>query len=273
MAKSRKDPTPAAADHASLIGQHAIVTGAARGIGAAIAERLSRMGAELTLMGRDAAALEIRREEIASNQPGAHGIVAVDVTDEASVRQAFDTAINKRGTPSILVNNAGVAGSAPFARATLDQWRRMIDVNLMGAVSCTQQVYPAMAERGYGRIVNVASTSGLKGYAYVTAYSASKHAVVGFTRSLALEAAKTGVTVNAVCPGFTDTDIVRETIANIVAKTGRTEEQARQELAATNPQGRLVLPQEVADAVAWLCLRSSGAITGQSIVVAGGEVM
>jgi NAD(P)-dependent dehydrogenase (short-subunit alcohol dehydrogenase family) len=178
-----------------------------------------------------------------------------------------------QGEPSILVNNAGVARSAPFHRADDAQWREAIDVNLMGAVHCTRAALPAMVKAGSGRIVNVASTAGLKGYAYVAAYCAAKHALVGLTRSLALETATTGVTVNAVCPGYTETDILAETVDNIVAKTGRTAEAARAELAAANPMRRFVDPAEVADAVAWLCLPSSAAITGQAIAVAGGEVM
>jgi len=173
----------------------------------------------------------------------------------------------------ILINNAGQASSAPFLKTDAELWRRMMTINLDGTFHCIQEALPGMLAAGWGRIVNIASTAGLIGYPYVTAYCASKHGVIGLTRALALELAAKGVTVNAVCPGFTDTDIVKDAVANIVAKTGRTPEEARAQLAAQNPQKRLVQPGEVANAVAWLCLPGSDAITGQAIAVAGGEVM
>jgi NAD(P)-dependent dehydrogenase (short-subunit alcohol dehydrogenase family) len=175
--------------------------------------------------------------------------------------------------PSVLVNNAGAAESAPFSRTDVDLLERMLAVNVKGAFLCTQAVLPAMLAAKYGRIVNIASTAGLTGYAYVSAYVAAKHALVGFTRALALETAKSGVTVNAVCPGFTDTDLVARSVQTIAAKTGRSPDEARAELAKTNPMGRLVTPQEVAAAVGFLCLPDAAAVTGQAIVVAGGEVM
>lgn len=246
-----------------LAGRRAVVTGAARGIGAAIAEALARLGAEVTLLGRNRAALEARARTI-------KGRVAVaDVTDAKAVADAFKDA----GPAGILVNNAGVARSAPFHRTDDAMWREALDVNLWGAIHCTRAALPAMLEAGWGRIVNVASTAGVTGFAYVTAYCAAKHALVGLTRSLAMETAQKGVTVNAVCPGYTDTDVVAQAVANIVAKTGRTAEQARAELAAHNPQKRIIAPEEVAETVAFLCLPSSSSITGQAIAVAGGEVM
>ena len=261
-------PEGGAIEGHQLAGLHAVVTGATRGIGWAIAETLAGLGARLTLMGRNQTLLAERADAIG----GAGSAIVCDVTDEASVEAAFADAVEANGAVSILINNAGAAGSAPFHRMETAHWREMLDTNLTGAFLCTRQVYPAMRETGWGRIVTVASTSGLKGYGYIAAYAASKHGVIGMTRSLALEAAKTGVTVNAVCPGYTDTDIVQATVDNIVDKTGRTVDEARAELAHHNPQGRLVQPWEVAEAVAWLCLPASASITGQSIAVAGGEV-
>jgi NAD(P)-dependent dehydrogenase (short-subunit alcohol dehydrogenase family) len=177
------------------------------------------------------------------------------------------------GRVDILVNNAGQAGSAPFGKTDHELWRRMMSVNLDGTYYCMQAVLPGMREAGWGRIVNIASTAGLVGYRYVSAYCAAKHAVVGLTRSVALEVATSGITVNAVCPGYTETDMASDAIAKIAERTKRTREEARSELEAHNPQHRLVRPEEVANAVAWLCLPGSEAITGQTIAVAGGEVM
>lgn len=256
-----------------LAGQHAVVTGGSRGIGAEIADSLARLGADITLIGRDLDRLEAKKTEIARRHGRRLHAVAADITAEAEVEAAFASAGDVLGAPSILINNAGIAGSAPFHSMDTGHWRGMLETNLTGAFLCARHAYPAMRKAGFGRIVNIASTAGLKGYAYIAAYSASKHGLIGLTRSLAMEAAKTGVTVNAVCPGYTETDIVREAVGNIAAKTGRSPEEAQQELAAGNPQGRIVQPWEVAETVTWLCLPSSGSITGQSIVVAGGEVM
>lgn len=254
-----------------LDGKHALVTGGGRGIGLAIARSLLQSGARVTVAGRDAEVLSAAVKKLMRD--GEAGYVTMDVTRAESVAQAANDAAARIGPIAILVNNAGQAGSAPFIKTDAALWQRMIDVNLNGTFHCIQAVLPAMRQSGWGRIVNIASTAGLIGYGYVSAYCAAKHGVIGLTRSLALELAGKGITVNAVCPGYAETDIVKDTVANIVAKTGRSEAQARAELASRNPQQRLVQPEEVANAVAWLCLPQSAAMNGQALAVAGGEVM
>jgi 3-hydroxybutyrate dehydrogenase len=246
--------------------QHALVTGGGRGIGRAIASALVQAGATVTVLGRKRTVLD---EAVAAGS--AHFAAVADVADHAAVNAAISEA-SARQPIGILIANAGAAESAPFAKSDAALFRRMMDVNFMGVVHAVQAVVPAMKERRSGRIVAVASTAGLKGYAYVSAYSAAKHAVVGLIRSLALELATSGITVNAVCPGFTDTDLLTGSIDNIMKKTGRSREQAVAELAKHNPQERLITPAEVADAVLWLCGGGAGAITGQAIAVAGGEI-
>jgi NAD(P)-dependent dehydrogenase (short-subunit alcohol dehydrogenase family) len=255
----------------ALEGKHALVTGGARGIGAACARALLLHGARVTIAGRDAQALAHAVEEMSAL--GEIAAQIIDVCDEASVQAGCAAAVARSGRIDILVNNAGQAAPAPFLKTDAAHWQRMLDVNLSGTFHCTQAALPGMLAAGWGRIVNVASTAGLTGYRYVAAYVAAKHGVVGLTRALALEVAAKGVTVNAVCPGYTETEIVREAVANIMAKTGRSEEQARAELAAGNPQQRLVQPEEVANTVAWLCQPGAAAMNGQAIAVAGGEVM
>ncbi|WP_343637894.1 SDR family NAD(P)-dependent oxidoreductase [Roseateles sp.] len=256
-----------------LEGLHAVVTGGGSGIGAAIAQALIADGARVTLMGRRLDTLKAQRDRLSVDGGPSIGLQVCDVADEAAVRQAFAAAVAEAGPVDLLVNNAGQVETAPLGKTSLETWRRLLDVNLTGSFLCSREVLPAMSERRFGRIVNVASTAALKGYAYVAAYCAAKHGVLGLTRALALETARKGVTVNAVCPGYTETDIVASAIDTIVAKTGRTPQEARAELASVNPQGRLVDPAEVASTVAWLARRDSGAITGQAIAVAGGEVM
>jgi NAD(P)-dependent dehydrogenase (short-subunit alcohol dehydrogenase family) len=253
-----------------LLGQHAVVTGGGTGIGAAIAHALAAQGARISLVGR-----RLEKLEETAGSIGGDGVFccAADVTVRTEVDRAFDRARNVHGPITILVNNAGAAEAAPFGMVTEALWRRIMAVNLDALLHCTQAALPDLRAGEAGRIVTIASTAGLKAYLYTAPYVAAKHGAVGLTRALALELAKTKVTANAVCPGFTETDIAAEAIAKIREKTGRSEQEARAQLAKLSPQNRLVTPEEVAAAVVWLCLPESGSITGQAIAVAGGEVM
>lgn len=250
------------------VGSHALVTGGGTGIGAAIARALSGAGAAVTLVGRRREPLE----RTAAALPNAAFAIA-DVTDRAQVESAFASARAAHGPVTILIANAGQAATAPFARSSFEEWRRLMAVNLDALHHLMQAALPDLLAAPAGRIVTISSTAGLRGYAYAAAYSAAKHGAIGLTRALALELAKTRVTVNAVCPGFTDTDLVAGSVEGIVAKTGRTPGEARAELERFNPQGRLIRPEEVADAVLFLCAPGSASMTGQAIAVAGGEVM
>jgi len=252
---------------------HAVITGGGKGIGAAIAEALAQRGASVSLIGRNMEVLQSTANRISHDHGAKVATASADVADEVAVQKAIAAVRNTLGPPTILVNNAGVAVSAPFLKSDSSFWRKVFDIDLMGAVYCTQAVLPAMLESKWGRIVNIASTAGVTGLAYVTTYCAAKHAMIGLTRSLAIETARTGVTVNAVCPGYTDTDMTAQSISNIVQKTGRSREEAMASLVSRNPQGKLIRPVEIADTVVWLCGESASSVTGQSIVVAGGELM
>ncbi len=254
---------------APLSGRHALVTGAGRGIGAAIAARLVAEGARVTVLSRTPAEIDA----VAMRLGNAAQALKADVSHAEETRRAFEQAAASFGPIDILVNNAGQARSGLLHKAPDELWQQMLSVNLTGSYHGIRAALPGMLERGFGRIVNVASTSGLRGYPYVAAYCAAKHGVIGLTRALALEVAQRCVTVNAVCPGFTETALIEDTIANIRKVTGRSAEAAREALTRTNPQGRLIEPVEVAHTVAWLCLPGAESVTGQSIAVAGGEVM
>ena len=254
----------------ALGGRHALVTGGGRGIGAAIVSALAAAGARITLAGRDGAALNAH----AATLPASAGALAVacDVTDDASVAAAFEAARARHGEIAILVNNAGASLSAPFVTLEREAWDAMLAVNLTSAYTCARAALPAMVAAQWGRIVNVASTAGLVGGAYIAAYSAAKHGVVGLTRSLAVEFARKGITVNAVCPGFTATAMLERAVDRISATTGRTPDAAADALLARNPLKRFVRPDEVADAVVWLCGENASAVNGQAIAIDGGEV-
>jgi len=248
--------------------RHVLVTGGGTGIGAAIARAAAAQGSRLSLLGRSAAPLR----EVAVSLENAQAITC-DVTNEESVADAFEQARATFGPVEILVNNAGAAPTAPFHKLSGEAWRQVMAVNLDGVFNCTSAAIDDMLAANWGRVINIASTAALRGYAYVSAYSAAKHGVLGLTRSLALETAKRGITVNAICPGYTDTDIIRRSVRQIMEKTGRSEADALATFTATNPQGRLIQPGEVAATVLWLCSEGAGSVTGQAISVSGGEVM
>jgi NAD(P)-dependent dehydrogenase (short-subunit alcohol dehydrogenase family) len=252
----------------SLSGHHAVVTGAGSGIGRAAAERLAEAGCQVTLIGRHVPRLNETADRIGDLAFAA----PADVTDPDALAAAIEAGRDRFGPVDILINNAGAATSAPFLKTDADALRAMLALKLEAPAEAARLVLPGMLTRRWGRIVNVASTAGLKGYAYVSAYVAAKHGLVGLTRAMALEVASKGVTVNAVCPGFTDTDMVSRSVDAITGKTGRSEEEARAALAASNPQGRLITPDEVAQTIVWLCGDGASGVNGAAVPVAGGEL-
>ena len=256
-----------------LKGQHAVITGGSRGIGAAISNYLAHLGADISLTGRTEKTLAEQANYIRNNYKVKVHTALGNMADELDVGRCFESASKELGSVQILVNNAGVGKSAPFHRMETNLWNEIIGLNLTGTYLCTKQVFSEMRESGYGRIVNISSTVGLRGYPYIAAYCASKHGVIGLTRTLALECVKKGITVNAICPGYTDTDLVSEAVDAIVEKTGKERTEIQSEIDNMSPMGRMVTPDEVAETVAWICLPSSASITGQSIVVSGGAVM
>ncbi len=246
--------------------RHALITGAGTGIGEAISRQLHREGHAVTLVGRRSEPLETLSQALGKQSFAVTG----DVTDRGEIESAFKAATAQFGDVEILVNCAGMAPTAPFHRVDFADWQRTMDVNVNGVFHCTQLALESMLENNWGRVVNIASVASLRGFPYVSGYCASKHAVLGMTRALALEVATQGITVNAVCPGYVDTDIVRNAIAGIVSKTGRTEADAMQHFTESNPQGRLVEVTEVASAVSWLCSEGAASVTGQAIAIDGG---
>lgn len=250
-----------------LSAHHAVVTGGGTGIGAAIAKALGQAGAMVSVMGRRIDTLEA----VAAAHPLCAAI-SIDVTDESSVEAAMASA-RQRAPVTILINNAGGAETAPLAKTSTELWNRMIALNLTGTFLCSRALLPEIAAAAGGRIISVASTSGLKGYAYTGAYAAAKHGVIGLTRTMALELAKTGATANAICPGFADTDLVQRSLDAVEAKTGLSRVEALAQFVRDNPQKRLIRPEEVAACALWLCDPLSASVNGQSIAVAGGEVM
>jgi 3-hydroxybutyrate dehydrogenase len=248
-----------------LFGRHAVVTGAGSGLGEAIALALAESGARVTAMGR-------RREPLDALARQNSRIVAVeaDVTDSAILGPAMDAAVNANDSIDIVVANAGAASSTPLKRMTEETFREIVDVNLVGVFNTFRTSFEHLNQGPNGRLIAISSIAGLHGYPYMSAYCASKHGVIGLVRALATELAATGVTVNAICPGYTETPMLARTIENIMERTGRTREQAEEPILATNPQGRFIKPEEVAATALWLCGPGAASVNGQAIELSGG---
>jgi 3-hydroxybutyrate dehydrogenase len=250
----------------TLAGKHALVTGGGSGIGAAIALALAQAGASITICGRRLSELEVAAKRHNNIHPK-----TADVTDEASIERLYQDAQTARGNFDVVIANAGMAESAPAEKVSRELWGKIVNVNLTGAFLSVKPALAGMREKKWGRIIFIASTAGLKGYPYVAPYVAAKHGVVGLARALAIETAKAGITVNAVCPGFTETPLLERAVDRIATTSKLAEADARKILESNNPQARFIQPQEVADTVLWLCSEGSAAITGQAISVSGGE--
>lgn len=249
----------------SLDGQHALVTGGGRGIGRAVSAALKAQGARVSILGRDAAILQA-----AVAEGDADAWRACDVRDEAAMARAC-AELAEASPVNIVVANAGAVETGSFGSSDAERFRRMSEINLIGTVNAFHAALPGMLARRRGRLIAIASTAGHRGYPYVSAYVAAKHAVIGLVRSLALETARSGVTVNAICPGYTDTDMVAGSLDAITAKTSLSRDDALAQLVKANPQGRLIAPEEIAAAVLHLCAATSGSVTGQSLLINGGE--
>ncbi|PKR57223.1 SDR family NAD(P)-dependent oxidoreductase [Thalassospira lohafexi] len=251
---------------ADLAIHRALITGGGSGVGVVMARMLADAGVKVAIAGRrsDVLAEVAQHENITA--------IVADVTDETSVRDMYATMVAEIGAPDLVIANAGMAESAPIGKTSVDLWKRTMDVNLTGTFLTFREGLAVMDKTKPGRLISIASTAGLKGYAYVTAYCAAKHGVVGLVEGMAAELASSSVTVNAVCPGFMETPMLEKSVENIVAKTGMSTDAARASLAKINPQNRFIQPDEVANTVMWLCSPHAASITGQAISVSGGEV-
>ena len=256
-----------------LRSRHAVVTGGGHGIGASIAGELAKLGAQVTLLGRNRTLLDAHAEVLRTEWHAEVAAICCDITDGGSVERAFGAARDNFGPPYVLVNNAGQAESAGVLETTRELWDRMLSINLSGAFLCAQQVLAEMLESRSGRIINIASTAGLKGYSHLVAYCASKHGLIGLTRALAIETAKMGITVNAVCPAYTEGTMTEKAIESLSRNTGKTPDEARETIVRVIPRRKLMRAEEVSYVVGWLCGDHASGITGQAIAVAGGEVM